>query len=148
MPELDPSKTAPKTQSQPNRPQSTRARASSSDSRPRISRVFSAKHPDDASAYNGGDHDTRHEETGKETEETGESEYSEKEMEQDDEDAIGAGKDEIEDVQMGVRATRDLESGASLEKKQTARSAKSAKSAKDPNLVSNFRVISRPSLAY
>ena len=52
-------------------------------------------------------------------------------MEKDDENARDAGEDEVETVQMGVRASRDLESG--LEK---THSLKSARSAKDLNLVS------------
>ena len=130
MPEMEPIKSAPKPQSTPPRPQSAQTRRSSAGSRPDISRVFTTGHLDDISTYHGGDHDARPED------ESEDSEYSEEAREEDDEAAAAAGEDEVDVVQMGIRATRDLESGAGLEKNQTSKSLRSTKTARDPNLVS------------
>ena len=58
------------------------------------------------------------------------SDYHEKSMEEDDENARIAGEDEVRSVEMGIATTRDLEQG--LEKKK---SSKSIKHPQDPSLV-------------
>lgn len=135
MPDLEPIKSPPKSQSPSSRPQSARARRSSSGSRPHISRIFTATHIDDISTYHGGDHDASSGDESDESEEAEVSEYAEKAREEDAEEAERAGEDEVDTVQMGIRGTRDLECGADLEKKKTTRSLKSTKSTRDPNLV-------------
>ena len=92
--------------------------------RPDIQRVFSAQHLDDVSHYHGGDHDSNYQHSDIETEYSDEHEQVTNE---DYDEAARKGEDEVPEVRMGVRDTRDLE--ANLEKKPTTRSIK------DPNLV-------------
>lgn len=83
-----------------------------------MTRLFSAQHLDDVSIYHGGDH---------ESQQTDDSDTLEKLRQEDDDEARRHGDEEVEEVRMGVRDTRDLD--ATLEKKQSTRSVK------DPDLV-------------
>ena len=137
MPELEHIKSAAKPQATSNRPLSIRARKSSLSSRPHGSRVFAATHIDDASINHGGDHNAKSKEESDKTREPEDLKYAEKAREEDTEEAERGSEDEVEEVPMGVRATRDLESGTELERKKTVRSLKPMKRARDPNLVSD-----------
>lgn len=124
MPELTPSHSAPITPTTPSRREIGRTQTSTSNP-PRLSRVFSTQHLDDVSVYNGVDHDSQYH---AEEDDSGDSDTLEKLRQEDDDEALGHGQDQVPEVQMGVRDTRDLEANK-LEKKRSTRSIK------DPNLV-------------
>ena len=132
MPELKPIDSVPKLQETSNRPQSLRTRKSSGGSFSNVSRVFTTGHLDDNSTYHGDGHDA------KPVNGVDEPDYSDEAREEEDEEAKAAGEDEVNIVQMGVRATRDLEAGSELKKQQTSGTKRSDRSARDPNLVSKF----------
>lgn len=115
MPELQPSRSAPT--------QLTRSRSNAA-TRPRLERFFSAQHLDDVSLYHGGDHESNYHNDDNESEHTDELEQV---RNQDYDEALRKGEDELPEVRTGISDTRDLE--ANLEKKQSKRSIK------DPNLV-------------
>ncbi|KAK4693464.1 hypothetical protein P7C71_g3938, partial [Lecanoromycetidae sp. Uapishka_2] len=123
MSKLEPIRSAPAPGTTLSRPQSNRSRSNTANSYPRLSRVFSAQHLDDVSTYHGGDHDAYIPDYDDE-----ETDTSEELTKEHDEEAMSRGEDEVDQVRMGIRDTRDL--SPNLEKKQTTRSIK------DPNLVS------------
>lgn len=121
MPTLEHSHSAPITQ--PSRPLAGRDRSNTA-SHPRLSRVFSARHLDDTSNYQGGDLDSHYQD---DDDETSDADNLEKLRQEDYDEAERHGEGEVREVRDGVLDTRDLE--ANLEKKTTTRSVK------DPNLV-------------
>ena len=125
MPDLLPSASEPLPRPKPCKPPTLGPRAVSA-SQPDLGRIFSATYLDDVSTYHGGDHDVRHDPS----DDSDGSLYSEKAFQEDSENVRRAGLSEVEGVEMGVRTTRDLESG--LEKKK---STKPVKPQRDPNLV-------------
>ena len=123
MPQLESSRSAPTPSSGPPT-RLTRSRSNAA-SRPRPERFFSAQHLDDVSIYHGHDHDSNYHDD--EDNESGYTDELEQVRNQDYDEALRKGEDEVPEVRMGVSDTRYLE--ANLEKKQSKRSIK------DPNLV-------------
>ena len=89
-----------------------------------LTRVFSAQHLDDVSTYHGGDHGSNYDD---EKNEFVCSDEPEQVRNEDDDQAVGQGRDEVLETRTDVLNTQDLE--ANLEKKQSIRSFK------PPNLV-------------
>ena len=123
MPDLTPSRSAPTATTEPIKTGTSRTRSNTGD-RPRLSRVFSAGYLDDVSNYHDGEHESKYHDEGIES---GESDSLEKVEQEDDAEARDNGIEQVPEVRMGIRDTRDLE--ANLEKKETT------KPTKDPNLV-------------
>lgn len=119
---LEPSRSAPNTQSSTS--PAGRARSSTAD-RPHQSRVFSAQHLDDVSNYHDGDHGSQHPDDGDETLDPNNIEMV---TQNDHDEAKQIRDEEVPEPMNGIADGKDLE--ANLEKKTTSRSVK------DPNLVS------------
>ena len=123
MPDLHLSRSAPAPFSGPPRTQLQRGRSDTA-SPSHLNHVFSVQHLDDVSNYHGDDHPSTYPDDDAGTEYSDELEQVRNE---DYDEAMRKGEDEVPEVRMGVLNARDLE--ANLEKKPTTRSVK------DPNLV-------------
>ncbi len=127
MPILEPSSSAPTTQS--SRSSAGRTRSNTAN-RAHQSRVFSAQHLDDVSNYHDGDHGSQHRDECDETLDSANIEM----IRQEDHDGIEQlGDKEVPEHRNGIPDDKDLE--ANLEKTPTRRSVK------DPNLVSVQRPV-------
>lgn len=123
MQSLEPSRSAPNSSTAPEAAPLSRTRSATA-KHPRLARVFSAQHLDDASIYHGGDHESRYHDGDIETRICDELEKTDLEAQND---IHFHGESSNEKTRTGVSEPQDLE--ANLQRKPTNQSVK------DSNLV-------------